>query len=365
MKQAELDKLMDAHELCLMTDGKEGAELFLMDTQFHNIEIINRKLDYANLDSISFQSLKVKNSSFSHSRIIWTKVINSQFEDVSFDDCTFKYFMANFSFFNKCNFIGTDIYNSEFNTGNIKSASFQNSELLENTFKDFGLHDIDYNNATIGNLSLINVSILNPNHLEKVIHRFASYIDANSLLESSQVLPPVFLRGMGIQEQLIEYLPSLAGKAIDFYSCFISYSKDQNFADRIYSDLQSKGVRCWLYTADMKTGEKLKETIYQAIKMHDKLLVVISANSENSDWVEEEVFKALDEEKKQHKNILFPIMIDNTALESEKPWIQKIKNSRHIGDFRDWDKNIEKYTKSLDRLLRDLKPAIVVTSEYV
>src|SRR5207302_8972620 len=32
----------------------------------------------------------------------------------------------------------------------------------------------------------------------------------------------------------------------EFYSCFISYSNhDQDIAERLYVDLQSKGVRCW------------------------------------------------------------------------------------------------------------------------
>jgi hypothetical protein len=50
---------------------------------------------------------------------------------------------------------------------------------------------------------------------------------------------------VGLPDRLIEYLPSLFDQAIQFYSCFISYSsKDQDFADRIHADLQNNGVRC-------------------------------------------------------------------------------------------------------------------------
>ena len=52
------------------------------------------------------------------------------------------------------------------------------------------------------------------------------------------------MRGCGLPDSLIEYLPSFRGDAIRFYSCFVSYSsKDQEFAERLHADLQSKGVK--------------------------------------------------------------------------------------------------------------------------
>ena len=33
-----------------------------------------------------------------------------------------------------------------------------------------------------------------------------------------------FLRGVGLPDNLIDYLPSLLNQPIQFYSCFISYS---------------------------------------------------------------------------------------------------------------------------------------------
>ena len=57
----------------------------------------------------------------------------------------------------------------------------------------------------------------------------------------------------GVPENFIEYMGSLTGKALEFYSCFISYStNDQEFADRLYADLQNKGVRCWFAQHDYR-----------------------------------------------------------------------------------------------------------------
>jgi len=100
----------------------------------------------------------------------------------------------------------------------------------------------------------------------------------------------------------------VAGKAIQFYSCFISYStKDQEFADRLHADLQSKGVRVWFAPDDIKGGQKLHEQIPEAIRLYDKLLLVLSENSIKSNWVETEIYHAIQDETRENRRKLFPI----------------------------------------------------------
>ncbi len=85
----------------------------------------------------------------------------------------------------------------------------------------------------------------------------------------------------------------MVGRPIEFYSCFISYStKDQEFADRLYADLQAKGVRCWFAPHDIRGGRKIHEQIDEAIRLHDKLLLILSEDSMASDWVQSEIAKA-------------------------------------------------------------------------
>jgi TIR domain len=163
------------------------------------------------------------------------------------------------------------------------------------------------------------------------------------------------LRGCGLPDTLIDYLPSLLGEAIHFYSCFISYSaKDQVFAERLHADLQNKGVRCWFAPHDLPIGAKTWDAIDEAIRLRDKLLVVLSKASLDSDWVEDEVTKAYAEERARKEVVLFPIRIDNTVKSTAEPWAVKLRDQRNIGDFRQWKKPAG-YQKSLERLLRDLK----------
>jgi hypothetical protein len=104
----------------------------------------------------------------------------------------------------------------------------------------------------------------------------------------------------------------------------------------------------------LKIGAKIRPTIDQTIRLHDKLLLILSENSVKSQWVEQEVETALARERKQDETVLFPIRLDNAVMEIEGGWPALIKNTRNIGDFSRW-KEHDAYQKGFNRLLRDLK----------
>jgi len=100
------------------------------------------------------------------------------------------------------------------------------------------------------------------------------------------------------------------GQAIRFFSCFISYSTvDQGFAHRLYEDLQNEGVRCWFAPHDIKSGKKLHEQIGEAIRLYDRLLLILSEDSMSSEWVKTEIAQARRKEQTQRRQVLFPISL--------------------------------------------------------
>lgn len=148
---------------------------------------------------------------------------------------------------------------------------------------------------------------------------------------------------------------SMAEAPVQYYSCFISYSsKDQGFAERLYADLQNKGVRCWFAPIDLKIGERIRSGIDESIRVHDKLLLVLSAESVKSQWVEQEVESALAKEREQRRTVLFPVRLDDAVMVERTGWPAYLRNTRNIGDFSHW-KDYNSYRKTFDRLLRDLK----------
>jgi hypothetical protein len=259
----------------------------------------------------------------------------------------------------RANLIKADPSEARLSDADLRGTVFSGANLIRADFTWADLSGADFSWANLGGAILIdsiftNVDLTETNELDKCNHHGPSTIDFRTLYKSKN-LPISFLRGCGLPENLIEYLPSFHGEAIRFYSCFVSYSaKDQIFVERLHADLQNKGVRCWFAPHDLPIGAKTWDAIDEAIRLRDKLLLILSEASIASEWVEDEVSKAYAEERSRKEVVLFPIRIDNAVISAEEPWAVKLKDQRNIGDFRQWKKPAQ-YQKSLDRLLRDLK----------
>jgi hypothetical protein len=266
------------------------------------------------------------------------------------------YVLSSIAYFNEANLSGADLSGANLAGGDFSSATLTGATIAGAIFTGATLAGADLSFALLNETVFSNTSLLTVRGLETCQHLGPSTLDHRTLAKSGP-LPLVFLRGCGLPDTLINYLPSLLNEPFQFYSCFISCaSKDRAFAERLHADLQNKGVRCWFAPEDMKIGDRIRPRIDETIRVYDKLLLVLSKTSVASQWVEQEVETALARERQQGTTILFPIRLDNTVMTLETGWPALIRNTRNIGDFRRW-KTHDVYQKALDRLLRDLKAA--------
>ena len=102
------------------------------------------------------------------------------------------------------------------------------------------------------------------------------------------------------------------------------------------SALTEKGVRFWRDIHDAKAG-RLETQIDRAIRQNPTVLLVLSKNSLNSDWVEHEVRKARELEKELGRDALCPIALDDSWKSSNWPEriMEQIKEY-NILDFSSW-----------------------------
>lgn len=198
--------------------------------------------------------------------------------------------------------------------------------------------------------------------LQHAKHMAPSTLSIRTLFASEGKLPVEFLRGCGLPEILIDYLPSLAGSPMQFNSCFISYSTaDEEFARKLHSDLQSRGVRCWFAGKDIRAGQSIVSQIDRAISVHDRLIVVLSRHSIESSWVRFEILRARSLEGGGSPPIVFPVSL--VPYPELKKWrwtdsdsgedVAKYLRSLVIPDFSDWT-NRQKYNEVFEQLLLGL-----------
>jgi TIR domain-containing protein/pentapeptide repeat protein len=261
------------------------------------------------------------------------------------------------------NLAGALLDESSLLEANLAGAILSDAVLFGANLNSAALDLCDLSRASVGTTSFGDNDLSLVTGLETVQHVTPSTIGLDTIYKSKGKIPEVFLRGCGVPDDFITYAKSLVANPIEFYSCFISYSgKDQEFAERLHTDLQGKGVRCWFAPHDIKGGKKLEEQIDTAIRVHDKLLLILSEHSMESEWVLTEIAKARKREIRDKRRVLFPIRL--VPFRTVRDWkcfdADTGKDSAReireyfIPDFSDW-KNHDSFQKAFQRLLDDLR----------
>ena len=101
-------------------------------------------------------------------------------------------------------------------------------------------------------------------------------------------------------------------------------------------------------------GARIRPTLDQAIHQQKKLLLILSEHSIDSAWVEDEVEAALERERTEHREMLFPIRLDDAVIRTHQAWAARLRRQVNIGDFSNWT-DPQAYQRAFERLLRDLK----------
>ena len=106
----------------------------------------------------------------------------------------------------------------------------------------------------------------------------------------------------------------------------------------------------------MRIGAKIIDAIDDAIRLRDKVLLILSEGAIASDWVEGEVTKALDEERTRNHLVLFPVRIDDAVMQTSEGWARLLRGQRNIGDFTRWSTTATKRVSSGSCVICALRP---------
>jgi uncharacterized protein YjbI with pentapeptide repeats len=282
-----------------------------------------------------------------------------------------------------------DLSSSSLNNAYFRFADFHHANLSNADLRhaDFMLTNLTYTNFTGANLTgtnfvkaklfgtiFVNVKLSEIKGLETVFHQGPSEISLTTLYLCQGKLPEVFLRGCGLKDWEIEsaklYELDLrnseindtiykiydvrAHQAIQINSLFISYSHtDSLFVDEIEKHLDEKGIRFWRDVHDATAG-RLENQIERAIRLNPIVLVVLSADSVKSDWVQHEVRLARRQEINTNRDVLCPIALDDRWKSCH--WPDRLREQimeYNILDFSNWN-NKDEFRQMFGRLLEGL-----------
>jgi uncharacterized protein YjbI with pentapeptide repeats len=273
------------------------------------------------------------------------------------------------------NLSGARLNHASLSSANLNDADLGDANLYNADLSGANLSGANLNRADIGGANLENAfashtkftdcDLSEVKGLDLVNHTGPSTIGIDTIYASKGKIPESFLRGCGVPEGFITQMHSLVGAedGIQFYSCFISYSgKDEEFARRLHGKMRDAHLRVWFAPEDIQGGKKLHEQIETAIRFFDKLLIVLSEASLQSEWVMTELRKARKAERESGKRKLFPVrLVDFVTLrewecfdaDSGKDLAVELREY-FIPDFSHW-KEHDPFETAFARLLKDLR----------
>jgi hypothetical protein len=123
-----------------------------------------------------------------------------------------------------------------------------------------------------------------------------------------------------------------------------SSSKDRKAALTICAAIEGRGYACWISSRDVGPGENFQEAIVRAIRNAGLMVLVFSANANNSDEIKKEVALA-----GQNRLAVLPVRIEDVV--PSEAFSYELATRQWIDVFDDWERDMQQLLAHIANIL--------------
>ncbi len=344
-----------------------GADLsgaYLAHANLRGTNLGHANLTNADLSGADFNGANLQGADLSYATIVGAELwhANLGYANLSNTDL------------NGANLIGASLIGANLIGTNLTGANLSATDLMLANFHHAVVAGVDFRESRCKGTIFANVDLSGAVGLDGVNHHGPSTIGLDTIHASNGNVTERFLRGAGVPLAVIEpMLPPVRTRAGQWHSCFISYSlADEEFARRLQGHLRDAGVRAWCVPEDIDGAKMPHEQLFKVIQQRDKLLLVLSRASVNSEWVAAETKRVREAEKKEQRRKLFPIRVVDwntfsgwmTAHGATGSDLGIARTEENVPDFTGW-RDQPLFDKAFEMLKQELSgvPAAAETAK--
>ena len=258
-----------------------GAYASLKGVNFINSTIVSSRLQYA-----VFSEANISMTNFEGSQMIRTKLDNCTANNISFSEANLENAYMNDSDFSESKFCKANLSNSIINNSDLSESDLTFAELEGAQVAGTNFFNADLRNANLRNVDL---------YLAKLNNTHVFYED----IQSANILVNQLMGDCLMIERKVKT------------RVFISYShSDATFAIKLEQALTERSIDVWIDRKEILVGDSLIERIREGIDTSQFVCAIISKNSAQSKWVQNELDIAMNQQIQNKVVKVLPLIVE-------------------------------------------------------
>lgn len=356
-----LQDAIDKDDISIWNQWREGFRDLRPD--FRDADFKGVNFQQANLIQADFSG-----SNLSHANFSRVDLTQSQFHGANLTYARFYESNLNRASFFRANLSHADLARVTLERTFLIAANLYKVNLVGAILIETSCERANFNNARLQSTSFMDIDFSFVQNLDQVKVDGPCSIGIETLYRSQSILGEQwfqdFLRDCGVPDTMVEYASSLVVKPIDYYSCFISYSSEnETFAKLLYDTLRDQNIRVWYAPEQILPGHNIKQELIRGIQHWDKVILCCSESSLTEKWwvdfertLAETKAQDLQRKHKQSIPIIIPLDLDGYVHNGYRKHANydPFLSSYHIADFTDW-KNHDSFKREVERLIKALQ----------
>ena len=245
----------------------------------------------------------------------------------------------------------------------LTNALCKNSDFFQTQFWNANFSGAQFAGSSLGYTVFQDCDLRLAQGLEQVRHDAPSTIGLDTVYRSGGAVPLPFLTESGLPPTVAALQGIVSGAQPVLGDCFIACSdKDDEFAQRLNSDLRDRGVRCWVFSVRLRGNPLVdrhstsdQEEVERWVRYYSKLIVVGSTAGLDTEAVLGDITQAKERQQSTGRWVLFLVSPDDGLITPGGRLARTLVAEHVVFDLRGQDHDTQAYETEVERLAEALK----------